>query len=591
MKKTNGVKSGFSVILRLLKDAKNIRLWIILCMFISIVGVLAKVASPYILGDLTDMLYNIWKDGVSYDVTRIITLCVCLGGIYLLSAFCSWLTMYIMNNVVSRFYTCKMRVRISDKLKKLPISYIDKTPNGEIISRMTHDVSVLGNTLHTIFDMVINGVIKLVFVTVVLFVINPVMAAVVVSLVPISLVLSAVIASKSESKFSESRKLNGNLYAVTEENFSGFDTVKSYGLEKVQSERYAKISNARQKIEAKAIFLSDVVNPIIVLIDNFVYVVLCIVGGYLATTGKIDIKVLVSFVLYAKMFSGPLESIANGLSIMQNTVAAGRRVYEILDEKEMDESFEENVFPDLEAGDVVFDHVDFSYTPEKPLIKDLSFTAKKGQKIAIVGPTGGGKTTIVNLLMRFYDPDKGRILVDGKDITKYSRASIRNLYGMVLQDTWLFSGTVAENIAYGRADASIEEIKAAAKNAHIDRFIEGLPNGYDTVLTEDTANVSGGQKQLITIARVYLANKDMLILDEASSNVDTRTELLIQKTMDELMSGRTSFVIAHRLSTIVNSDLILVVNNGQIVEQGSHKELLAKGGLYTEIYNSQYKQI
>lgn len=591
MKKDNSVKSGFSVIIRLLKDAKNIRFWLLLSLIISIIGVLAKVASPYILGDLTDMLYDIWKDGTGFDTNKVLSMCLLLGGIYLVSAFCSWLTMFIMNNVVSRFYTCRMRIRISEKLKRLPISYIDKTPNGEIISRMMHDVSNLGNTLHTIFDMVVNGVVKFVLVTVVLFAINPVMAVIVVALVPISLILSAVIASKSEAKYTEASKLNGKLYSVTEENFSGFDTVKAYGLEEVQADRYAKISEDRRDVEAKAMFLSDIVNPIIVLINNLVYVVLCIVGGYLAAEEVIEISVLVSFVFYAKMFAGPLESIANGLSIMQNTIAAGKRVYELLDEKEMDDSFEGDVFPNLENGEVTFENVYFSYDPEKPLIKDLSFTAKKGQKIAIVGPTGGGKTTIVNLLMRFYDPDKGRILVDGKDISKYSRASVRNLYGMVLQDTWLFSGTVAENIAYGRSDATIEEIKEAAKNAHIDRFIESLPKGYDTLLNEDTANVSGGQKQLITIARVYLANKDMLILDEASSNVDTRTELLIQKTMDELMSDRTSFVIAHRLSTIVNSDLILVVNNGEIVEKGTHNELLKANGLYTEIYNSQYKQI
>ncbi len=591
MKKNNCAKSGFSVIIRLLKDAKNIRLWLVLSLIISIIGVLAKVASPYILGDLTDMLYDIWKDGTGFNFEKVVSLCLLLGGIYFLSALCSWLTMFIMNNVVSRFYTCRMRIRISEKLKKLPISYIDKTPNGEIISRMMHDVSNLGNTLHTIFDMVVNGVVKFVLVTVVLFAINPIMATIVVALVPVSLVLSAVIASKSEKKYTEASTLNGKLYSVTEENFSGFDTVKSYGLEEVQSVRYSKISEERRDVEAKAMFLSDIVNPIIVLINNLVYVALCIVGGYLAAEEVIEISVLVSFVFYAKMFSGPLESIANGLSIMQNTIAAGRRVYEILDEKEMDETFENNVFPSFEAGEVVFENVSFSYDPEKPLIKDLSFTAKKGQKIAIVGPTGGGKTTIVNLLMRFYDPDSGRILVDGKDISKYSRASIRNLYGMVLQDTWLFSGTVAENISYGRQDATIEEIKQAARNAHIDRFIESLPKGYDTILNEDTANVSGGQKQLITIARVYLANKGMLILDEASSNVDTRTELLIQKTMDELMRDRTSFVIAHRLSTIVNSDLILVVNNGEIVEKGSHEELLKANGLYTEIYNSQYKQI
>lgn len=342
-----------------------------------------------------------------------------------------------------------------------------------------------------------------------------------------------------------------------------------------------------QEKSRQGYYYSGIVQPIIALTNNIAYIIICILGGMLAVDGSLSVGEIVAFVLYAKQLAGPLESIANGMSMMQSTFASAKRVYELLDLEEM-EKVKTETMP-AGKGEVVFDHVSFSYDPEKPLIKELTFTVKPGQKAAIVGPTGGGKTTIVNLLMGFYPIQEGHIYIDGVDIKDLDLADLRSQFAMVLQDTWLFGGTVYENIAYGNESASREAVEQAAKMAHIDRFIQSLPKGYDTVINEETTNISGGQKQLMTIARAYLANRKMLILDEATSNVDTRTELLIQDTMDELMKGRTSFVIAHRLSTIVNADMILVVNQGQIVEQGTHEELMKKNGFYTEIYNSQYE--
>ena len=489
--------------------------------------------------------------------------------------------------MVSGFFTKGMRIRISDKISRLPVSYIDHTPNGEIIAKMDHDVSIMGGTVHNFLDIIISGVMKLVGIGVILFAMNWVMALVVIILVPFSLVLSSWLASYSEKYYNESRKINGNVYALVEENFTGFDTVKAFNLESMKNNQMKELCGKYREKARQGYFYSGIVQPVIALTNNIAYIVICILGGMLAVEGSLSVGEIVAFVLYAKQLAGPLESIANGMSMMQSTFASAKRVYELLDLEEM-ETVQTKKMP-AGKGEVAFDHVSFSYDPEKPLIKDLSFTVKPGQKAAIVGPTGGGKTTIVNLLMGFYPIQEGHIYIDGVDISTLDLADLRSQFAMVLQDTWLFGGTVYENIAYGNEGASREAVEQAAKMAHIDRFIQSLPKGYDTVINEETTNISGGQKQLMTIARAYLANRRMLILDEATSNVDTRTELLIQDTMDELMKGRTSFVIAHRLSTIVNADMILVVNQGQIVEQGTHEELMKKNGFYTEIYNSQYE--
>ncbi len=572
---------------RILRDAKHIRGWLILSAFVGLVAVLLALIGPELLGGLTDTLYTYWSDKSAIDMGEFGRTCLLLCGIYGLAALCSLVTMFIMNNVVSKHFTCALRIRISEKIKRLPVSFVDKTPNGEIIARMTNDVSVLGNTVHNFINMIIEGALKLIGITVIIFMIQPVMAASVIVFVPLSLVLSAVIAGRSMKHFSASREVNGRIYALTEEDYTGFATVKAFNLEDRQNGEHAALcAQYQQKLE-KGVYLSGVVSPLGTLTNNFAYIAICLVGGYYAVTGTVQVGDVVAFVLYAKLFAGPLESIASGLSTMQRTFAFAQRVYALLDEPEMTE---------LDAGrriegegNIRFEHVYFAYEKDKPLIEDLNIDVRAGQKVAIVGPTGGGKTTIVNLLMRFYDIDRGRITVDGVDIMDMQRSELRNAFSMVLQDTWLFSGTIYDNIAYGKENATREEVLEAARKAHIDFFIDTLPDGFDTMINEESTNISSGQKQLLTIARAYLANRRILILDEATSNVDTRTEILIQETMDALMETRTSFVIAHRLSTIVDADVILVVDNGRIVEQGSHAALLKKGGFYAEIYNSQYE--
>ena len=572
---------------RLLSDTRPIRGSLVLCACISLLSVVLVLVGPELLGALTDVLYAFWATGEPIDLPAFVAACGVLAGIYALSALCELVTMTVMNRVVSRHFTCRMRVRISEKICRLPVQFVDETPNGEVIARMTNDVSVLGNTVHNFLNIAISGVLKLLGITAILFFLQPVMAAAVVVLVPLSLLLSSRIAARSETHFAEYRKLTGELYALHEEDFTGFDTVKAFHLEPLQNGRQAALCGRARVRAEQGYYLSGVVQPVVALTNNAAYIAVCILGGYLAVRGALGVGDVVAFILYARLFAGPLESIAGGLSTMQHTFVATGRVYDLLDREEMESPAAPADVP-AGAGHIRFSHVDFAYDAAHPLIRDLNIDVQPGQKVAIVGPTGGGKTTIVNLLMRFYDVDAGAIYLDGVDTRTMDRAALRARFSMVLQDTWLFSGTVFENIAYGKPGATREEVLEAARRAHIDYFIDTLPQGYDTPINEESTNISSGQKQLLTIARAYLANRSILILDEATSNVDTRTELLIQQTMDELMHGRTSFVIAHRLSTIVNADVILVVNNGRIVEQGTHETLLAQNGFYAEIYHSQY---
>lgn len=588
MKRKEKEKKGNSgrIVLRILKDSLGIWYWLLLATALSIGSAYLAMNAPEILGDLTNQIYDLADKGTTIDMTvfykRILTLAI----VYLLSAAFGALTTAVMDYSVSNFFTCKLRIRMSEKIAKIPIKTVDSTPNGEIISRMINDVSIMGGSIHDIFGVVINGVIRLVMISVIIFTRDVTMALAVIIFVPLSLALSALLASKSEKHFNESRTLTGKLYSICEENLSCFDAVKIFSIEKTQNEKYKEVTQKYATHSQKGYFVSALVSPIVGLINHLSYVAICVIGAYLAINGKVDVGALVAFIMYTKLFSGPLESIANGMSMIQSTVASAKRVYEYLDGEEMDEiepKGRSNV-----RGEVCFEDVCFSYVAEKPLIEHLNVRVCPGQKVAIVGPTGGGKTTIVNILMRFYDPQSGTVRVDGRDIATMNRAEVREMFGMVLQDTMLFSGSVYDNIAYGKEGATREQVIEAAKKAHIDRFIDALPNGYDTEINEDSTNISAGQKQLLTIARAYLSDRPILILDEATSNVDTRTELLIQKTMDELMKGRTAFVIAHRLSTIENADVILVVDNGSIIEQGTHKELLAHNGLYAKIHYSQY---
>ena len=574
------------VILRIMKDSLGIIHWLVIATVLSIGSAYLAMTAPEILGNLTNQIYDLLDIGIPIDNSVFINRVITLAVVYILSAILAALTRAVMDYSVSSFFTCKIRIKMSEKIARIPIKVVDSTPNGEFISRMTNDVSIMGGSIHDIFGVIINGVIQLAMITIIIFTEEPIMALTVILFVPLSLVLSAVLASKSEKHFDNSRAESGKLYSICEENLACFDAVKIFSIEKAQNEKYKKVTNKYADYSAKGYFVSGLVSPIVGLINNLSYVAICVIGAHLVINGQVNVGALVAFIMYTKLFSGPLESIANGMSMIQSTIASARRVYEYLDGEEMEEIASQGTT--AVRGEVDFINVCFSYADDKPLIENLNLHVNPGEKIAIVGPTGGGKTTIVNILMRFYDSKSGQVLVDGKDITAMSRTDVREMFGMVLQDTMLFSGSVYDNIAYGKEDATKEEVMEAAKKAHIDSFIDALPNGYDTEINEDSTNISAGQKQLLTIARAYLSDRPILILDEATSNVDTRTELLIQQTMDELMKGRTAFVIAHRLSTIENADTILVVDKGHIVEQGNHKELLKKNGLYFKIYNSQY---
>lgn len=583
--KTKGL-SAAKVILRIMKDSLGILHWLALATVLSIGSAYLAMTAPEILGNLTNQIYDFLDLGISVDTALFLNRVITLAVVYLLSALLSALTKAVMNYSVSSFFTCRIRVKMSEKIARIPVKVVDSTPNGEFISRMTNDVSIMGGSIHDIFGVIINGVIQLVMISVIIFSEEPVMALAVIVFVPLSLVLSAVLASKSEKHFNESRTQSGKLYSICEENLACFDAVKIFFVEHSQNAKYREVTQKYADYSAKGYFVSGLVSPIVGLINNLSYVAICVIGAYLVINGRVNVGALVAFIMYTKLFSGPLESIANGMSMIQSTIASARRVYEYLDGEEMEElNSEGNV---TVRGEVDFVNVCFSYAEDKPLIEDMNLHVRPGEKVAIVGPTGGGKTTIVNMLMRFYDAKSGKILVDGRDITSMSRADVRQMFGMVLQDTVLFSGSIYDNIAYGKETATRSEVMEAARKAHIDRFIDALPKGYDTQINEDSTNISAGQKQLLTIARAYLSDRPILILDEATSNVDTRTELLIQQTMDELMKDRTAFVIAHRLSTIENADVILVIDNGRIVEQGKHTELLTQDGLYSRIYNSQY---
>jgi ATP-binding cassette subfamily B protein len=582
-------KTALTVISRILKDAVPILHWLALATALSVGSAYLAMKAPEVLGDLTNSIYNYLSHGVAIDGEAFSRGVIRLAAFYVISAILGALTTAVMNYSVTSFFTCRIRVRMSEKIAKIPIKTVDTTPNGEFISRMTHDVSILGGSVHDIFGIIINGVIRLLMIVVIIFTSNVKMALAVIVFVPISMVLSAYLASKSEKHFDKSREKSGKMYSLCEENLTGFDCVKVFSIQGSQNRRYRDLTKEYATLAERGFFISGIISPLVSFINNISYVAICIIGANLVVGGSVEVGDMVAFIIYARMFSGPLESIANGMSMIQSTIASARRVYDYLDEDEMTES--EPMEAQEISGEVVFDNVSFSYTEDKPLIENLNLVVKPGEKVAIVGPTGGGKTTIVNLLMRFYDPVSGTIRADGRDITEMERSEVRKIFGMVLQDTKLFSGTVYDNIAYGKEGATADEVMAAARQAHIDAFVDSLPKGYDTEINEDSTNISAGQKQLLTIARAYLSDRPILILDEATSNVDTRTELIIQKTMDELMQGRTAFVIAHRLSTIENADVILVIDNGKIVEQGRHEELLSRLGLYSKIYNSQYPSI
>ena len=582
-------KRTMKAIARILKEAKPIRGWLILSCFLCLCIILCTVSAPKILGNLIQQLYDYWAGALVTDnlVGTIAKGLIPLAVIYIALSLLRFGNMYLLNNVVSRYFTCNIRIRISEKIKKLPIKFIDDTPVGEILRRMTDDVSHMGTSIHSLIETLSTGFLQILVITVLMFFENWQLALAVLVITPLSVFLSSAISQISEKYFHNMFTESGRLNSIVEETYTNYATTKAYNYEKTTIKRHEEINIKQRDAEIKATFISSAVRPCITFTNALAYIAVNLIGGWLILNRGVSVGTIVTIVLFAKQIAAPLEDIADAIGNLQRAVTSSERVFALLDREEEPECT--GTFGEEEIlGDVKFEHVDFSYDKEKPLIKDLNLDVKHGQNVAIVGPTGAGKTTIVNLLMRFYDPDSGKITIDGHDIGEISRNEVRNLFGMVLQDTWLFSGTVAENIAYGKPDATREEIVKACDEAYCDHFICTLPKGYDTVIGDDTTNISGGQKQLLTIARALLANHRLLILDEATSNVDTRTEILIQKAMDKLMKGKTCFVIAHRLSTIVDSDLILVINNGEIVETGRHEELLAKKGFYYQIYTSQY---
>ena len=582
-------KRTMKAIARILREAKPIRGWLVLSCFLCLCLILCTVSAPKILGNLIQQLYDYWSGELVTDdlVGLILKGLIPLAVIYISLSLVRLANMYLLNNVVSRYFTCNIRIRISEKIKRLPISFIDNTPVGEILRRMTDDVSHMGTSIHSLIETLSTGFLQIFVITVLMFFENWVLALAVLVITPLSVFLSSRISQISEKYFHDMFTESGKLNSVVEETYTNYATTKAYNYEAATLKKHEEINLRQRNAEIKANFISSAVRPCITFTNAVAYIAVNLLGGWLILNRGVSVGTIVTIVLFAKQIAAPLEDIADAIGNLQRAVTSSERVFALLDHEEEPEcagSFGGEKI----LGDVKFEHVDFSYDKEKPLIKDLNLDVKHGQNVAIVGPTGAGKTTIVNLLMRFYDPDSGKITVDGHDIGEISRNEVRSLFGMVLQDTWLFNGTVAENIAYGKPDATREEIVRACDEAYCDHFICTLPNGYDTVIGDDTTNISGGQKQLLTIARALLANHRLLILDEATSNVDTRTEILIQKAMDKLMKGKTCFVIAHRLSTIVDSDLILVINNGEIVETGRHEELLAKKGFYYQIYTSQY---
>lgn len=522
-----------------------------------------------------------------FDFDYIAKILILLVVLYIVSALFSYVMAYIMSSV-SQNTVYRMRNDVKSKLDRLPLKYFDQRTHGEILSRVTNDMDTIATTLQQSLTQLITSFVTVVGILIMMLTISPLMTLIAMITLPASMFITVIVARNSQKFFVDQQKCIGELNGHVEEMYSGHKIVKVFGHEENSVEKFREINARLYKVGWKAQFMSGIIFPALNFVSNIGYVLVCVAGGLLVAKKKIEIGDIQAFIQYMRQFTQPIIQVANIANILQSTVASAERVFEILDEAEQTPDPEDAKIIKFPQGNVNFEHVKFGYKDDAPLMQDLNIKVKQGQTVAIVGPTGAGKTTLVNLIMRFYEVQGGRITIDGVDIREMKRGDLRTMFGMVLQDTWLFNGTIGDNIAYGRADASPDEIVNAAKAAHAHHFIKTLPDGYHTVLNEEASNISQGQKQLLTIARAILADPAILILDEATSNIDTRTEVLIQRAMANLMKGRTSFVIAHRLSTIRDADLILVMNQGEIIEKGTHKELLEQGGFYADLYNSQF---
>lgn len=577
---------------KLLRYLKPYRISIIVVLVFAMASTVFSILGPKILGKATTRLFEgvvgmIAGTGSGIDFTYIGNIVLIMVGLYLVSAAFSYLQGWIMTNVAVKL-TYQLRKEISEKINRMPLRYFDGTNQGEILSRVTNDVDTVSQTLNQSLTQIITSATTIVGVLVMMFSISFTMTLVALVILPISALFISLVVKQSQKYFKQQQDYLGHVNGHIEEMFGGHVVMKVFNGEKKSVEKFNQINETLYSSAWKSQFLSGMMMPIMGFIGNLGYVAIAILGGYLAVKKAITVGDIQAFIQYVRSFTQPISQVANISNILQQTAASAERVFEFLDEGEESLDVTNPIDVDCVEGTVEFKDVHFGYNPEKIIINDFCARINPGQKVAIVGPTGAGKTTMVKLLMRFYDVNSGAILVDGHDIKEYRRKDLRNQFGMVLQDAWLYNTTIMENIRYGQLNASDEEVVAAARTAYVDHFIRTLPEGYNMVLDEETSNISQGQKQLLTIARAILSNPRILILDEATSSVDTRTEVLIQKAMDALMKNRTSFIIAHRLSTIRNADLILVMNNGDIVEQGTHEELLAKKGFYADIYYSQF---
>lgn len=551
----------------------------------------AAAKSPKVIDGLAQIKAGISKimdiNGGMIDFTYIRNIILLLLGLYVVSTIFGFLQQYIMAGVAQKT-VYNLRKEVEDKLSRLPLKFFDSKTHGEILSRVTNDVDNISTTLQQSLTQLVTAIVTIVGIVIMMLTISPLMTLVAILTLPLYILVTAFVAKRSQKFFAAQQKEIGALNGHVEEMYTGHKIVKSFGHEKDSIEEFKNINDRLYNAGWKAQFISGIIMPMMRFVSNIGYVVVCVVGGYLATQGKITIGNIQAFIQYSSQFTQPIVQTANIANIIQSTVASAERIFELLDEVEEVVETNNTKVIELPKGEVKFEHVNFSYKADEPLITDMNIDVKRGHTIAIVGPTGAGKTTLVNLLMRFYEIDAGKITVDGVDIRDIKRGELRSMFGMVLQDTWLFNGTIMKNIAYGRVGATEEEVIKAAKAAHAHHFIKTLPDGYNTILNEEASNISQGQKQLLTIARAILANPTIMILDEATSSVDSRTEVYIQSAMTELMNNRTSFVIAHRLSTIRDAELILVMNKGSIIEMGNHNELLAQNGFYADLYNSQF---
>ena len=570
------------------------KIGIIIVIIFAIGSTIFTIVGPKILGNATTEIFNgivsKLSGGSGIDFGKIGQIAIMLLGLYLLSAIFSFVQGFTMTGIAQKL-TYRIRNDIAVKINKLPMNYFDKRTNGEVLSIITNDIDTLSMNLNQSITQIITSICTIIGILIMMFSISWQMTLISLVILPVAAIIVKIIVEKSQKYFSRQQEYLGHVNGQVEEIYGGLTVVKAFNAENKVTNAFDKANDELYKSAWKSQFLSGLMHPVMNFISNIGYVGVAVAGGYLAINGTITVGNIQSFIQYNKQFTQPINQIAQISSMLQSMVAAAERVFEFLEEPEEVNTTKGNIDTSKLKGNVEFKHVKFGYNPDKIIIKDFSAKVKEGQKIAIVGPTGAGKTTMVKLLMRFYDVTDGEILVDGHNIKDFERGELRKMFGMVLQDTWLFGGTVKDNIKYGKEDATDDEVIQAAKAAHVHHYIKTLPNGYNSIINEESSNISAGQKQLLTIARVIMADPKILILDEATSSIDTRTEIQIQAAMDNLMKGRTSFVIAHRLSTIKNSDLILVMNQGDIVEQGTHEELLAKGGFYAELYNSQFDEL